>query len=645
MSWMTALCELYDRNANIAGKQIGDNPVLIPISHIRVSAQIEVILSQDGEFINARTLDEDECKTIIPVTRESSPTNKRGFNAHPLNELLKFVAKDFFDYVADDKEKSSDNTNKYFNAYLQQLNAWNNSEYTHPKVQAIAAYMNKSTGLIGDLLNKNIFSLNEKGKIDTKTKIQNKTIDKMFVRFVIFSDVDDDVSETWKDISLQNSFINYYSSLLKDKNLCYATGVETALPNLHANSIMSDGDQAKIISANDKDGLTYRGRFINSMEAFSVGYEVSHKAHNALKWIIEKQGYLKITDKNVFCFVSWESEDQTIPSIMDDSLDIISEFFNNSNNDNINTTNYIEAQKFNQALLGYGKELKGSMYLMTLEEKKKNQGRISITGFTTISSSIYVENIVKWNESCEWFHEKYKKGKKVTFKGMLGILDIAEILYGSENSNDDKNYYLNLSDSQAFMLNTTIKRLLPCISHGKKIPRDMVNTAVQRASSPVSYKDEKCWRQTLALACSMVKKLKYDYNLEVWNMALDTKCTDRSYLYGRLLAIADLIEQRATFEEEKGKVTNAKRYMNALAQRPFRTWQIIEEKLEPYSRKLKSKWLLTQLDEIHNMFSPEDYADDCRLDGLYLLGYHSQIYAINSFNKEVSETNDSEEND
>ena len=127
-------------------------------------------------------------------------------------------------------------------------------------------------------------------------------------------------------------------------------------------------------------------------------------------------------------------------------------------------------------------------------------------------------------------------------------------------------------------------------------------------------------------------------------MALDTNCTDRSYLYGRLLAIADLIEQRATFEEEKGKVTNAKRYMNAFSQRPFRTWQIIEEKLEPYSRKLKSKWLLTQLDEIHDMFSPEDYADDSHLDGLYLLGYHSQMYAVNSFNKNSSEINDSDEN-
>ena len=127
-------------------------------------------------------------------------------------------------------------------------------------------------------------------------------------------------------------------------------------------------------------------------------------------------------------------------------------------------------------------------------------------------------------------------------------------------------------------------------------------------------------------------------------MALDTNCTDRSYLYGRLLAIADLIEQRATFEEEKGKVTNAKRYMNAFSQRPFRTWQIIEEKLEPYSRKLKSKWLLTQLDEIHDMFSPVDYADDSHLDGLYLLGNHSQMYAVNSFNKNSSEINDSDEN-
>lgn len=638
MSWMTALCELYDRNANIAGRQFvdekGKSSVLIPMSHITQAAQIEIILDQNGEFQGAREVDKSDDLTIIPATIESSSARTRKPRPHPLCDQIKYIAKDYTDYIDASYDEKQKIISDYFDPYLNQLNEWRNSNYTHPKVKAIAKYISDGSGVVHDLLKCNILTLDENGFLDKR-----KDFEKMLVRFIVYSDDIDDVNETWKDITLYDCFAKYYNSVLakSEKQLCYVLGTQNIPASFHPKSILITSNDAKLISANDDDGFTYRGRFADKNEAFSVGYETTQKAHNALKWIIRKQGFIN----GSFCFVAWESADSAMPSVMDGMPDMMLEMFSDAfDNDNSNDTNYIDAHKFNQSLMGYGKKLdyNQNMYLMTLEAP--TSGRLSMTGFTTINSSRYVENIANWQKSCGWIHYTKKNEKVISYCGMPGIKNIAEILYGNEG-----NGYMSLSSNNSVMLNTTIKRLLPCISQGKKIPRDMVDTAVQRASSPVSYKDEKCWRQTLALACSMVKKLKYDYNSEVWNMALDTKCTDRSYLYGRLLAIADLIEQRATFEEEKGRVTNAKRYMNAFAQRPFRTWQIIEEKLEPYSRKLKSKWLLTQLDEIHNMFSPEDYADDSRLDGLYLLGYHSQIYAINSFNKEVSETNDSEEND
>ena len=54
--------------------------------------------------------------------------------------------------------------------------------------------------------------------------------------------------------------------------------------------IRNEGDGAKLISANDSQNFTYRGRFITKEEAFAVGNETSQKLHNALKWIIRKQG-------------------------------------------------------------------------------------------------------------------------------------------------------------------------------------------------------------------------------------------------------------------------------------------------------------------------------------------------------------------
>ena len=55
--------------------------------------------------------------------------------------------------------------------------------------------------------------------------------------------------------------------------------------------IRNEGDGAKLISANDKENYTFRGRFIDKEQAFAIGAETSQKAHNALKWLIRKQGH------------------------------------------------------------------------------------------------------------------------------------------------------------------------------------------------------------------------------------------------------------------------------------------------------------------------------------------------------------------
>jgi CRISPR-associated protein Csd1 len=55
--------------------------------------------------------------------------------------------------------------------------------------------------------------------------------------------------------------------------------------------------------------FTYRGRFKTKdkdsgyNEAMSIGYETSQKIHNALKWIIRRQGYVR----GGLCIVTWES--------------------------------------------------------------------------------------------------------------------------------------------------------------------------------------------------------------------------------------------------------------------------------------------------------------------------------------------------
>ena len=110
-------------------------------------------------------------------------------------------------------------------------------------------------------------------------------------------------------------------------------------------------------------------------------------------------------------------------------------------------------------------------------------------------------------------------------------------------------------------------------------------------------------------------------------MALDTQYNSRSYLYGRLLAIADVAEASTYTEEDKYRVTNAKRYMESFSNKPYRTWQIIHNRLLPYLGKMgkpKRVFYTRLLDDVAAMFSTEEFKDNAKLEPEYLLGYHCQ---------------------
>ncbi len=121
-------------------------------------------------------------------------------------------------------------------------------------------------------------------------------------------------------------------------------------------------------------------------------------------------------------------------------------------------------------------------------------------------------------------------------------------------------------------------------------------------------------------------------------MAYDPNESDRSYLYGCLLAVADAAERDA-YDEDKDKnerVTNARRYWNMFSKRPYMTWQRIEEQLIPYFNKLGKKRdkYDEMIQKIYDKFTPKEFADNKALNPLYLLGYHHYTAEILNTNKE-----------
>ena len=647
MSYVNELIDLYNKNQDKIGviEYRGDIPyVLLPPFHTTVTAQITVTIDQNGNFMRAELVVQDDKMTIIPVT-EKSGSRTAGKEPHPLCDNLRYLAGDYKDYYKDDGVCNE--------LYMPQIEKWEKSTYSHEKVKAIYLYLKKAT-LIKDLVEQKIIKLNDNNQIDDKENMEGIVQTKAFVRFIIRSTGEnlhrEIPDECWKDRTLQDCYIKYVRSQEREKGMCYLTGNMESISYLHSKKIRNEGDGAKLISANDSQNFTYRGRFANREEAVAVGSETSQIVHNTLKWIIRKQGAFFDT----MTIVTWESDQLSMPKWNMDTESIITEYENEqeendwdswdddwSEEEEVSDGNPITAEKFYKALNGYGKKVDNTSNMILLAFDAATPGRLAMIENVTLDTARYLKNIEKWHNDCNWIHEKWKDGKRIQFLGMVGVRDIADILFGIENKGK-----LSIVDGNGKKLYAEVaKRLLPCIWYGSNIPYDYVNLAVVKASNPLTYKERKNWERVLTLACSMVKKNEKDRNKEEWNVALDKSAKDRSYLYGRLLAVADRIEYMTYDAKDNGRITNAKRYMSTFSQRPYETWKVIEENIQPYLAKLdvvKRKYYENLLSEICNLFDIDKFKENKKLDGLYLLGFHSQEYDLR-FKKENSEEKKEEE--
>ena len=664
MSWDEAL-KLYERNSSEIGiiKKYGNvSCVLLPLYHTTVTAQIEIVIDSDGNFLGASRVSDEDKLTIIPVT-EKSGSRTSGKVPHPLCDELQYVAGDYSRYV---KEKV-DSAAKCYQMYMAVLENWHLSQYTHEKVSAIYHYVKKRE-VVHDLINVGVLALDDENFLDKSFKIQNVTQPyKAFVRFVVRQKAEEEVLEEkcWKDRTLQECFIEYMRSLKTGKTMDYLTGQQEMPSYLHAKKIRNEGDGAKLISSNDETNFTFRGRFQNKEQAFAIGNENSQRIHNALKWIIRKQG----RSFDTLTIVTWESEGIEMPAWDVDTESISSrsenaesvgfredigeeenpfaddflEASDTENEDEIaEDTNLITAEQFYSALNGYRKKVNFTSKMVLMAFDAATSGRLALAEDKTLDSARYLENIEKWHEQCQWLQKKYKDGKKIRYYGVPGVREIAEILYGSDSKG-----ILTIPDKNRKRLYAeTSKRLLPCIWNGRNLPTDMVTQAIKQASSPQSYKESRNWERVLALACSFVKKSRFDRKKEEFNVALNKECDDRNYLYGRLLAVADRVEYITFIQDrENGRVTNAKRYMSTFSQRPFETWKIIEENLQPYLNKLKAKnrrYYENIIDEICSLFDVDKFQDNSKLDGLYLLGFHSQSLELRHHKNQEAENVETE---
>lgn len=622
MSWIQKLAETYDR---CAGNEPDGVERLMPVCHTTQQAHIEIVLDAEGVFRRASVLGKGENTTLIPCTEESGGRAGSKPVNHPLCDKLQYIAGDFCDFGGEVTSGYSSNPYEPHNKYMHSLGEWANSQYGHPKLNAILKYV-QAGHVVADLIENKVLHADATGKLLklwAGDKDQAPAIFKAisttqaqgdsFVRWCV-EQAGNPISSTSQDSSLIAAWVAYYQITQEKRGYCMVTGKETTLAVQHPAKLRHAGDKAKLISSNDTSGYTFRGRFLDADEVQSVGFLVTQKAHNALRWLISRQAH-RNGDQ---VFVSWAVSGKPVPDPFASTLDLFGVVMAN---EPVGVADIAQAfsLRLKKAIAGYSSKLNPAEDIVVMGLDSATPGRLAITFYRELKGSEFLERIEAWHAKCAW---PQNFGKESKFIGAPAPRDIAEAAYGRRL--DDK------------LRKSVVERLLPCIVDAQPIPRDLVDSATRRACNPVGLESWE-WEKCLGIACALFRGYHTDRS---YQMAIEPDRTTRDYLYGRLLAIADSIEGYALYLTDEGKKreTTAARLMQRFADRPFSTWRNIELALSPYKSRLqagseKSAAFLAKrrrlLDEvITTLDSIDGRTSDVPLTGEFLLGYHCQRQAF-----------------
>ena len=292
---------------------------------------------------------------------------------------------------------------------IQLLESWDKSQYSHPKVKAVRVYLQKGE-LYKDLSENNIFpfkTINPKGK---KTPVEDK---KVFVRWRI-EEPENPCSGTWEDESLIEAWIKFDASQnvpnrKVDHFACFQRQ-SVRIAKGHHRFLRTSDDGAKLISSNDSEGFTFRGRFTDGKDdsgkqACTVGYVESQKAHNALRWLIRRQGYHKVEDEFVRCFVAWAVSCKPIPDPCANSWDFLGDEFQTNDTSTSQTGDVGQsfALRFNKKLAGYKANITDTEDIVVMGLDSATPGRMAITFYRELTGSEFLERIEKWHSDFAWF--------------------------------------------------------------------------------------------------------------------------------------------------------------------------------------------------------------------------------------------------
>src|SRR5699024_9631979 len=191
-----------------------------------------------------------------------------------------------------------------------------------------------------------------------------------------------------------------------------------------------------------------------------------------------------------------------------------------------------------------------------------------------LKASHLLINLEKWEVNNSWTRYDITKQK-------MGIAtpSLSQILltsYGVE-----RNVKLELDNDND--KKDQLQKLVISLIDGRPIPKNILKDLDSNIRKRMNY--DKTWRQVQFVTLAVFSHV----NGEELAGVLDRENKDRSYLYGRLLAVLNHTEA-ATYsnDRENQRLTNAQKFWTSYTNHPAKTMQTLMDKTKSYEKNLRS---------------------------------------------------------
>ena len=562
----------------------------------------EVTITKTGDFAGARVLSkkDGEQYAVNPVTPESE-VRTSNVAPMPFGENMKYLSADAGRFVkngrgAECREK-----------YTRLMKDWDRFAGGNDKIRAVLAYLEKDTIL------KDLCALDsaDGGPQKDKDSMENRT-GKAMVRFVIKGCAPE---RPWEDRELLSSWDMFMSERTAGKEcaLDCVTGEYGILPKSAPAKIVNEKPNAKLIAPmiKEKYVLGMCGeRFTDpGAHALKAARRTTLKAWRALRWLAQKDS-VRIGDTYWFAFMP---DTEAVP--MRPLLAYIILSYGTGEGSGT-------AWDVSDVLPCAGRDER----VVAAAIEPVSDGKLAVVYCLDTDLGSLSENIRTWEEK---YGTTFGDGRKVYPSTFHMVCDA----FGTKKETPDGLPILRAgSTAEKWNMNRLIRAML----EGRDVTDDIVHAAVMNASRTayIAPKDDHDPHGNVCRTADalMRQKAKRKGTLVMDN---DTASQSRSYLYGRVLAVYDRIEEYALWREAKlrGKkhvrLTDAKRLWNAYVISPAKTAALLHENIiRRYWSGLPAGaagYYQKTLEDLYTGIESRKENGSGRLEDDYICGYMAQM--------------------